>query len=184
MSDHAADAHRSPPMFIHRLESIAELSGRVLAWLTLAIAILTALVVLLRYWFGLGGVALQEAIIYCHALVFWLGAAYTLKHDEHVRVDIFYRRFSSQARAWVNCLGCIFFLWPLCFFIFLNSLDFVASAWRIAERSSEAGGLPFVFLLKSIIPLGALMLALQGLAAFCRNASLLIYPQHCAGAEP
>src|SRR5690606_22659805 len=108
-------------------------------------------VVILRYGFATGSIAAQEAITYLHALVFMLGAAYTLKREGHVRVDVFYRRLGDRARAWVDLLGTVLLLLPTFVFILVISWTFVANAWVRMEGSAEAGGLPLVFLLKSAI---------------------------------
>lgn len=138
--------------------------GRLLAWLTLVMVVVTFGVVVLRYLFDLGSIALQESITAMHALLFMLGAAYTLRHEGHVRVDIFYRRFGVRGRAWVDLLGVVLLLVPVTLFIIWVSWEYVASSWRLHEGSREAGGLPGVFLLKSVIPLMALLLLLQGVA--------------------
>lgn len=156
------------------IDTTTDATGRLLAWLTLAMMLVLCLVVFLRYGFGTGSVALQEAVTYLHGAVFMLGAAFTLKHDGHVRVDIFYRRFSPRAKAWVNSLGGILFLLPLCCYFFIISWDFVEQSWLIREISSEPGGLPAVFLLKTLIPLMAVNLGLQGLAEVLRSAQVLI----------
>lgn len=161
----------------HSIEAFTEITGRILAWLTLVMMLTLCLVVALRYGFEIGSVALQESVTYMHGCIFMLGAAYTLKHDGHVRVDIFYRRFSPRAQAWVNCLGCILFLLPLCVFIFCISWDFVAQSWWIREVSSEPGGIPAVFLLKTLIPLMSVNLGLQATAQFIRNARTLVETQ-------
>lgn len=155
------------------LDRLAEVTGRAIAWLTLAMVIITFLVVVLRYGFAVGSIALQESVSYLHALVFMLGAAYTLKHDGHVRVDIFYQKASPRTRALTNLLGTVFLLFPTCLFLFLSSLDYVASAWSIREGSREAGGLDGVFLLKTVIPLMAVLLLLQGCSIVLRSALLL-----------
>ncbi|MDJ0877118.1 MAG: TRAP transporter small permease subunit [Halieaceae bacterium] len=160
--------------FIRTVDHFTEQSGRWLAWLCLALALSVCLVVLLRYGLGTGSIALQESSTYLHALVFMLGAAYTLKHDGHVRVDIFYRRFSTRGKAWVNSVGCILFLLPFSVFVFAMSWPFVAEAWRILEGSPDPGGIHGVFLLKSLIPLMAVSLMLQGLAELARNALVLV----------
>lgn len=156
------------------IDTFTEYSGRYLAWLTVAMALVTALVVVLRYGFDLGSIAAQESVTYMHGALFTLGAAYTLRHDGHVRVDIFYRSFSPRARAWVNCLGGIVFLLPLCVLIFGISWDYVAASWAIRESSPEPGGIPAVFLLKSLLPLMAANLFLQGLAETLRSAGQLL----------
>ena len=103
-----------------------------------------------------------------------LGAAYALKHGAHVRVDIFYRNLSPRGQAWVNSLGGIVFLLPLCLFILGSSWDYVSESWAIMETSPEPGGIPAVFLLKSLIPMMAVNLLLQGLAEILRNALVLV----------
>ncbi|MFO7552282.1 MAG: TRAP transporter small permease subunit [Haliea sp.] len=162
------------PLTVRTIDRFTEASGRLLAWLLLAMALLTTAVVVLRYGFNTGSIMAQEAIIYLHGCVFMLGAAYTLKHDGHVRVDIFYRRFSPRGQAWINALGGIVFLMPLCGFILVSSWDYVEASWVIRETSAEAGGIPAVFLLKTLLPLLALNLFLQALAETLRNAAILV----------
>lgn len=156
------------------IDSFTEGLGRALAWLIPLMMIITALVVVMRYGFQQGATALQESVTYLHGLVFMLGAAYTLRHDGHVRVDILYRNFSVRQRAWVDSLGTLIFLFPLCGLILLTSWEFAGKAWAIREVSVEPGGLPAVFLLKTLIPLMAVNLALQGVAELMRNARLLM----------
>ncbi len=158
------------------IETFTEACGKVLAWLSLLMMVLLSLVVLLRYGFNIGAVALQESVTYLHATIFMLGAAYALKHGAHVRVDIFYRQFSPRAKAWVDSLGGIVFLLPICVYIFVFSWDFVLQSWQIREVSTESGGIPAVFLLKTLIPLMAINLGLQCLAEIIRSALILIDP--------
>jgi TRAP-type mannitol/chloroaromatic compound transport system permease small subunit len=146
------------------IDKLSDWSGRLIAWLTLAMVVVTFTVVVMRYLFDTGSIALQESITYMHAMVFMLGAAYTLRHEGHVRVDIFYRRFGERGRAWVDLFGVLFLLLPVTVFIAWVSWDYVSTAWELREGSREAGGLPGVYLLKSVIPLMALLLLLQGLA--------------------
>ncbi len=156
-----------------RLDQIAEYTGRFISWATLLMVLVTFLVVVLRYVFDLGWIALQESVTYLHASVFMLGAAYTLKHQGHVRVDIFYQKMSPRSRAWVDLLGTLLLLFPFCGFIFWVSWEYVLNSWNVLEGSREAGGLPGVFLLKSLILLLPLTLGLQGLATMLRNIMLL-----------
>jgi len=158
---------------VQLIDAFTEACGRCLAWLAAAMALLTTAVVLLRYGLGLGSIAAQEAVTYRHATLFMLGAAYALKNGAHVRVDIFYQRFSPRTRAWIDSLGSIIFLLPLCALMGLGSLHFVAQAWSVHESSADAGGIPAVFLLKTLLPLMAVNLALQGLAELLRNALTL-----------
>lgn len=150
--------------FVRAVDGLSEWLGRVLSWLSLGIVIVTFAIVILRYGFNQGWIAVQESVIYMHALLFLLGAAYTLKHDAHVRVDIFYRRLSPKTRAWIDFLGAWLFLIPVCSFVFWSSLDYVLASWSIREASREAGGLPAVFALKSAMLGFAVTLLLQGLA--------------------
>ncbi|MEM0953818.1 MAG: TRAP transporter small permease subunit [Pseudomonadota bacterium] len=156
------------------IDGFTERSGRALAWVCLLLAVTTGLIVALRYGLGVGSVALQECITYMHALLFMMGAAFTLRRDGHVRVDIFYRRFTLRQQAWVNAVGAVLFLLPFCLFVMAISADFVLEAWRIREGSPDPGGIHAVFLLKSLIPLMALSLLLQGIAELARNALTLI----------
>ncbi len=156
-----------------RLDLIARSCGRLAAWLCLLMALATGLVVVLRYGFDLGSQALQESVSYLHAAVFMLGAAYTLQRDAHVRVDIFYRRWSPRTQAWVDCIGHIVLLAPMCVFIFWVSWTYVSNSWAIRESSADPGGLPAVFLLKSLIPLLSVTLLLQALADIMRRLVLL-----------
>lgn len=165
----------------HALDSLAELTGRIISWLTLAMVIITFSVVVLRYVFESGSIALQESVTYMHAVVFMLCAAYTLKHDAHVRVDIFYQRWSVRTRAWADLLGTLLLLVPVCVFIIASSLGYVAASWSILEGSQEAGGLDGVYLLKTAIPVMAGLLLLQGCALALHR--LLIITGHAAMPE-
>ncbi len=160
------------------LEAVTERLGRSAAWLGLLLVAVTALVVLLRYAFQTGSIALQESLLYINALLITLGGAYTLKHDGHVRVDIFYSRMTRRNRALVDLGGTLFLLFPVCGFILWTSWDYVALAWRIRERSAETSGLPFVYLLKTTILLLAAFLAWQGLAEALKAISRVRDGEH------
>lgn len=161
---------------VHPIDCFSEISGRIIAWLTLAMAVVTLLVVIMRYLLGMNSIALQESVIYMHAAVFLMGSAYTLKNGGHVRVDIVYRRFSPIQKAWVNSLGSIILLLPMCGFLLVITWDMAWASWRIREVSAEAGGIPAVFLLKAIMPIAAASLALQGVAEVLRNLLCLMMP--------
>ncbi|MEA3242829.1 MAG: TRAP transporter small permease subunit [Pseudomonadota bacterium] len=156
-----------------RLDRIAELVGNAAAWMALALVLVTFTVVMLRYLFQLGWIAMQESILYLHASLFLLGAAYTLKKDGHVRVDIFYRGFSAKRKALVDLLGSLLLLLPVCSFLLWASWDYVTIAWSIHEGSQEAGGLPYVYLLKTLIPVAVLLLILQGISQSLSSLSTL-----------
>jgi TRAP-type mannitol/chloroaromatic compound transport system permease small subunit len=156
-------------IFLNAVESFTEITGRLIAWLTMLMVALVVLVVVTRYFLEVGSIALQESVTYVHCLVFMMGLAFTLKHDGHVRVDIFYRGFSSKSKAMVNLLGGIFFLVPVCLVIFFTSLDYVLASWAIHETSAENNGLPFVYLLKTLMLLMPATLLLQGVAEIIKS---------------
>jgi TRAP-type mannitol/chloroaromatic compound transport system permease small subunit len=158
------------------LDNFAEWTGRLVAWLSLLLVLVTFSVVVLRYAFNIGSISLQESILYLHASLFLLTGAYTLKQDAHVRVDIFYRRLSADNKAWVNLMGALFLLLPVCLFIGWISWDYVSAAWSVHEGSRETGGLPFIYLLKSLIPLGIILLALQGISQVLASLVTLLNP--------
>lgn len=159
-----------------KIDAVNEQIGRFIGWFILAMVCVTFLVVVLRYAFNIGWIALQESVTYLHALVFLLGIGYTLKHDKHVRVDIFYRDMQPHTQALVNLLCTLLFLFPVGLFLFWISWGYVLESWAVLEGSREAGGLPGVFLLKTALLLMAGLLLLQGLSEFLR--SLLILMRH------
>ena len=152
------------------LGRFSTLLGKVSAWLTLFMVIVTFVVVVMRYVFDVGLIWLQESVVWMHAVVFMIGAAYTLQREEHVRVDIFYRQMSPQRQAWVNLIGVLVFLLPLCVFLGWKAFDFVAVSWRLQEASRESGGLPYpmIPLLKSILIVMPVTVALQGVVILSR----------------
>lgn len=163
-----------PPLRLARLIEVFNARlGRACAWLTLFLVLGTAMVVVLRYGFGIGAVALQEAVLYAHALVFMGAAAWVLQRNGHVRVDIFYRKLDRRRQTLVDLLGHLLFLLPLGLFIAWSSWEYVANAWSTLERSSEAGGLRFVYLQKSFILVLAGSLLLQGIADLIKAIWLL-----------
>ena len=138
--------------------------GHMIAYLTLGIVLIQFIVVLLRYIFGVGSIFLQESILYQHATLFMLGAAYTLLVDGHVRLDIFYRDIDLRLKSVINIMGVIFFLIPTCVVIGLYSFPYVQQSWRVFESSKETSGLPIVYLLKTVILIFSILLVLQGLS--------------------
>ncbi len=133
--------------------------------------VVTFVVVVMRKLFDIGFIWVQESVVWMHAVVFMLGAAYTLRNEEHVRVDVFYRTMSPQRRAWVDLIGVVLFLLPVCLFLGWKSFDFVTQSWSIREASRESGGLPYplVPMLKSVILLMPIAVALQGVSLFLRS---------------
>lgn len=157
------------------LDRISIVTGKAASWLTVVMVLVTFVIVVMRYVFDAGLIWLQESVIWMHAVVFMLGAAYTLQQEDHVRVDVFYRTMSATRRAWVDLAGVILFLWPLCFFLGWTSIDFVAASWNIHEASRESGGLPYplIPLLKTVLLLMPVTVALQGTALLLRSLKIL-----------
>jgi TRAP-type mannitol/chloroaromatic compound transport system permease small subunit len=158
-----------------RLEAITRGIGLLVAWLTLALVIVTSIVVAQRYLFDAGSIRMQESITFMHAAVFMLAAAYTLAVNDHVRVDIFYSNMSPRGQALVNLFGTLLLLLPFCLFLIYSSWDFVSVSWSVREASQESGGLPFPFpgLMKSFIPVAAGLLSVQGLVIILRSLVML-----------
>ncbi len=153
---------------INNIERFIDWSGRAVSWLTLLMVIITFIVVVLRYVFDIGWIALQESITYMHAMVFLVGASWAMQQEAHVRVDIFYSRCSKKTKAWIDLFGSLLLLLPVMIFIAWISWEYVVNSWNVLEGSREAGGLPAVFLLKSLILVLAVMLVLQALVQITR----------------
>ncbi len=153
------------------INQFSETTGKLVAWLVLAMVLLVSYDVTMRYFFQSGSVALQELEWHLFSIIFLLGAAYTFKHDDHVRLDLFYqsRYMNDHRRAWVNLIGGLFFLLPFCLLIIYCSWPFMQQAYIHAEGSPDPGGLPYRWLLKAIIPLGFIFLMLQGIADILKN---------------
>lgn len=161
-------------LLVKSIDQFSDWLGTILAWLCFAMMLLTCGVVAMRYIFQFGNIIfLQEAVIYLHSTVFLLAAGWALKRDGHVRVDVFYRQYSPTKKAWIDNLGILIFLLPLCVFLFFASQDFVLLSWSMKESSGDAGGIPLVYLLKTMIPAMAVVLALQGIAEFIKNLLFL-----------
>ncbi len=157
------------------LDRFSTASGRAAAWLTLVMVIVTFVVVVMRKFFDTGFIWLQETVVWMHAVVFMLGAAYTLHSEEHVRVDVFYRAMSERRRAWVDLIGVCLFLLPLCLLLAWKSFDFVTASWGLREASREPGGLPYPFIpiIKSVLLLMPVAVGLQGVSLFLKSLKTL-----------
>ena len=147
--------------------------GHAAAWLIAMMAVITFAIVLFRYGFNLGAIAVQESVLYLHAIAFMLGIPYALKTDQHVRVDVIYGRLSARGKAWVNLLGHCLFLMPVSASLFWLSLPYVGASWRILEGSAEVGGIPGIFLLKTLIPVTSALLFVQGLVGVARSVGII-----------
>jgi TRAP-type mannitol/chloroaromatic compound transport system permease small subunit len=151
--------------------------GRVAMWCCLYAVLAEFAVVVMRYALGLGSIRLQESVLYAHAGLFMLAAAWTLQVDGHVRVDVFYAQARPRTRAVIDLFGALIFLAPFATVLTMLSVPYVARSWAILESSRETSGLPFVYLLKTLIPLFALLIGLQGVAQAIRAALVLAAPQ-------
>jgi TRAP-type mannitol/chloroaromatic compound transport system permease small subunit len=161
---------------VRRIDRLNEAIGRAVAWLSLAMVLIAGFVVVARYGFAWGRVWIQESYVWLHGMLFMLAAGYTLRHDAHVRVDIFYRPAGRRFKAWVDLLGSLLLLAPVVSFAAVVSFPYVRHSWLGLEASREAGGLPGLFLLKSVILLFCALILLQGLALAGR--SLLVLRGH------
>ena len=160
-----------------RIDRLTTTVGRAVAWLALAIVLLQFALVVARYLFGLGSIWLTEMVIYAHATLFMLAAAWTLRAGGHVRVDVFYAEAGPRTRANIDLAGAVLLLLPFSAVLVWLSVPYAARSWAILERSQETSGLPLVFALKTLIPLFALLMALQGIAQAIRSLSALARPR-------
>ena len=158
---------------VRSLDLVNATVGRCVKWLAVVLVLVLFGVVVLRYVFGTSFIALQESVIYIHSAIFMLGAGYTLLHGGHVRVDIFYRGASNRFRAWVDIFGVVFLLTPMMLVVLYYSEGFVTRSWLRLEGSGEAGGLPGLFLLKTVIPAFCGLMLLQGFSLLARSVLVL-----------
>ncbi|MBP6985479.1 MAG: TRAP transporter small permease subunit [Alphaproteobacteria bacterium] len=162
---------RSYCNFVDRLnKSIAKIAS----WLTLVIIIVIMIDVIMRYAFNTGYVVIQELQWHLFALIVMLGSGYTLLKNEHIRVDIFYQRFTPKKQAWVNLVGTIFLLFPTCLLIIYASWPFVLNSYEFFEGSPNPGGIPLRFLLKAMIPFGFFLVLLQGSCTAIRSLYFIL----------
>lgn len=157
------------------IDALSEHVGRAVAWLALFMVLVEFAIVLLRYVFGVGWIALQESVVYAHATVFMVAAGYTLLHNGHVRCDIFYAEAPVRRKAKIDLFGVVFFLLPMCVLVWVTSWSYVLSSWRMHEGSPEGTlGLPLVFVLKTVILVFAALLTLQAISLGMRSALTLL----------
>jgi TRAP-type mannitol/chloroaromatic compound transport system permease small subunit len=156
-----------------RIDRLTAVIGRAAAWLVLVVVVLQFALVVARYVFGLGSVWLTETVVYAHAAMFMLAAAWTLQAGGHVRVDVFYADASARTKALIDLIGALLFLLVFMLVLIWLSVPYAARSWAILEHSQEASGLPIVFALKTLIPLFAVLMGLQGLAQAIRAAVAL-----------
>ncbi len=151
-------------------EQFSEKTGILVSWLASILVLIVCYDVVTRYIFNTSSVAIQELEWHVFAALFLLGATYTLKHDKHVRVDIFYSRYSPKRKAFVNLIGVVLFLLPFCIIVIYTSLDFVHNSFKVLESSPDPGGLPARYIIKSVLPISFFLLLLQGIALGLKSA--------------
>ena len=159
--------------FIALADALNRRVGRAVAWLALAMTAVVFAIIVFSALFRLGWVWMRETVTYMHGILFMAAAGYTLLRDEHVRIDVFYARFSPRGRAWVNILGFALLLAPVCILILWTSLPYVLESWRVLERSDEASGIPALFVLKSFLLVFPVLMLTQGLALALRGVLVL-----------
>jgi TRAP-type mannitol/chloroaromatic compound transport system permease small subunit len=170
--------------FADRIDRLNAAIGRTVAWLCLLVVLVQFAVVVLRYVLGLGSIWLTETIIYGHATLFMLASAWTLREGGHVRVDVFYADAGPRRRALIDLCGALLLLLPFMLVLLWFAVPYVARSWSILETSRETSGLPAVFLLKTLIPVFAVLMALQGIAQAVRAAHVLHTPPVTPGLDP
>ncbi|MCP4113280.1 MAG: TRAP transporter small permease subunit [Desulfobacteraceae bacterium] len=151
------------------IDALNEWVGRGVAWVTFLVVLVVFVDVVMRYVFNTSFVFTQELEWHLFAFIFLIGAGYTLLKDGHVRVDIFYQRMGPRAQAWINLMGVLLFLLPGCYMIIATSLQFVYNSWDILEGSPDPGGVPYRFVIKACIPVGFILVTLQGISLGIRS---------------
>ncbi|MDF1763868.1 MAG: TRAP transporter small permease subunit [Oleibacter sp.] len=169
---------------ISNIDRITLLTGQGARWLALLMVVATCAIVAMRYAFDRPSIALQEGILYLHATLFMLGAAYTWQQGGHVRVDVFHRNWSRIKQQWVERVGIFLFVLPVCVFMIYVSWTYVSNAWAIREGSPETSGIPLVYLLKTLLLALPLLLILQAIAEFLRTFTPIETPKETASESP
>ena len=144
------------------IDSINETIGKITSWSALLLVFIQFGIVVINYLYSEGSIAVQESLTYLHSLLFLGAAGYTLLHNGHVRVDIFYSKMSERKKALVNLVGTLVILFPVLVMIGVFAWPYVSQSWAIMEGSTESSGLQLVFLLKSMILLFVLSTFIQG----------------------
>lgn len=166
-------ARRSVERLSPLFETVTRAAGRFVMWLILAMALVQFAVVILRYVFGLSFISMQEGVTYMHGAVFLLAAGYALLTDDHVRVDIFYRGAPARTKALIDFIGTYLLLFPVTLLILWTASGYVGSSWSVGEGSQEQSGVQAVFILKSMIPAFAVLLAMAGFVNAVRAGDTL-----------
>lgn len=159
--------------FSNGIHYLNERVGRTVSWLTTLLVLLVCFDVVTRYLLSNTSAWIMELEWHLFALIFLLGAGYALRHDRHVRVDLFYANFPPRDQAWVNLLGAALFLIPWCILLVYTSFEYALISYKIGETSPDPGGLPALYMIKFAVTLGAFLLLLQGIASLIDSALIL-----------
>lgn len=170
--------------FIQTQDRLQLKLGHIVAWGTLSLVLLTAMIVVLRYGFNTGSIQMQEAVMYNHAILFMLGIAYAYQQNQHVRVDIFYSQASPKRKAWVDLIGVLILAIPSMLYLFWAGWDYVSASWAVQERSAEGGGLGYLYLLKTLILIMAGLLISQSLSVAAKSWLTIRYPTFLQDSDP
>jgi TRAP-type mannitol/chloroaromatic compound transport system permease small subunit len=154
------------------IDSVNEKIAGIVNWALLAAVIICAGNALVRYTFNYSSNSWLEIQWYLYATIFMLASAYTLRRDEHVRIDVIAGRFSKRTQVWLDLLGFLFFLMPVCLLILWYGIPFAMISVQSQEMSSNAGGL-IVWPAKLLVPLGFLLLVLQGVSEIIKRIAFL-----------
>ena len=158
----------------NRIDKISHYIGKTVAWFTTILVLVVVYDVFTRYFLLESSVALQEMTWHIFSIIFLLGASYTLKEDAHVRVDIFYQKFSDKSKAVINSIGVILFVIPFCVVLIISSTNWTINSYMINEVSPDQGGLPFRFLIKAVLPLSFVLVLLQSLALLVSSIKIIV----------
>ena len=156
------------------IDGLSDKIGYLVGWLTTIMVLVVFYDTFMRYVFQKGTVALQELEWHLFAIIFLIGAAYTLKQGGHVRVDIIYLKLSDNAKAWIDLLGTFVFLIPFAIMVILSTKGFVINSWNVREVSPDPGGLQARYILKAMIPLGFSLLIVQGFSEACKSFMIIM----------
>lgn len=167
--------------YIQYMDTLNEKIGLFMGWLTTLLVLNVFYDTVMRYAFNKGHIWLQEMEWHIFSVIFLIGAAYTLKYDGHVRVDIIYTNLSTKTRAWIDLAGTFLFLIPFCLIVILSTWGFIVNSWAVQETSPDPGGLPMRYILKTMIPLGFILLIGQGLSEAGKSLLILTGKQEEGG---
>ncbi len=161
-------------LYIKLIDGLTEYVGIFVSWLTTLMVLVVFYDTVMRYAFQKGNVGIQELEWHIFAVVFLIGAGYALKHGAHVRVDIIYTRLGTKTKAWIDLTGALFFLIPFAVMVIYSTQNFIANSWAVKEISPDPGGLPARYVLKAMIPIGFVLLILQGTSQMSKNLLIIL----------